>query len=193
MAPTSDVDVRVGLSSPSSTLSITRGETLTFDPTDWSTPKPVTLSSARDADMLDEFVSLAVSTTGMPTETVRVRITDEYESAEPPPGGAGGEAGTTGESGEGGLGGIAGEGPGEAGSDTGGSGPGSGGSDRGGSGAEGGQAEGGDGNDPEPTRGDESDGGCGCTTSRRSGGGVALLVLAFSLLRRRRARSSRRA
>jgi MYXO-CTERM domain-containing protein len=189
MAPTSTATVRIRLPSASSTLSVTEGAALTFGPDDWSVPKPVRIAAARDDNTVDDLIDLTVATSGMPLETVRVRVTDEYEALEPPPGGAGGEAGAAGAAGDGG---VAGEGTGEAGGESGGTGPGrDGGVPRGGSGAEGGQADGGQGNPSDTSPGDDSDDGCGCSMSKRSGGGLAFLVAALAFLRRRTLRLAR--
>jgi hypothetical protein len=195
MAPASSVTARVRRLSTSSPLSVTGGDTLSFGPDDWSIPKTVRLASPRDGNTVDDLIELTVAASGMPLETVRVRVTDEYAAVEPPPGGAGGEAGAAGNTAEGGLGGVAGEGTGDAGEESGGSGAATGGSRTGdgGSAAEGGRADGGQGNPTDLHAGGESDDGCGCHMSKRSGSGVAFLVAALALLRRRTLRASRRA
>jgi hypothetical protein len=158
-------------------------------------PQVVTLSSARDDDTVDEVLELSVAAPGLPSETVRVRIIDEYAPDPPAGGGAGGDTATGG--GEGGVDAVAGEG-GDAGSGV------SGATTRGGtagSGATGGSetnggaagepGAGGEGGNDE-TGGDEStsDAGCGCATGHRSSGGVVLALSILALLRRRATRRS---
>ncbi|HEX6767630.1 MAG TPA: PQQ-dependent sugar dehydrogenase, partial [Polyangiaceae bacterium] len=195
MAPTAPVEVRVRLGASASTLSITRGASLSFGPNDWSTPKPVTIASTRDSDTADAIVDLSVAALDLPIETVHVRIIDEYAAVEPPEGGAGGEGGAAGKSGEGGEGGL----NGNAGNDTGGAtSGGTGAGARGGTAARGGAGgtagtstgaggEGGEAGEPSSAAQEEgsSNGGCGCSTSRGHGGGAAILALSLLLLRRR--------
>ena len=191
MAATAAVDVRVRLPSARSTLSITSGAALTFGPSDWSVPKPVEISSARDDDADDDVTELTVAALDLPVESVRVRVIDEYAAVTPPEGGAGGEAGSTGEGGEGITGGRGGSGgstgtDGGAGSDTGGTATGGRGTGGGAGAAIGAAGEGGAGEPPGNDQADgESDGGCGCAMSRRSGGGAAILLVALAFLRRR--------
>ena len=190
MPPATPVDVRVRRPSSRSPLSITSGAVLTFGPDDWSTPKPVQLATGRDDNTITDFAELSVAALGLPVETVRVRILDEYAPVDPPAGGAGGEAGAPGEGG----GGT----DGDAGADTGGTGPSSGGTATGGR-ATGGSTSGTSGTDGEAGAGGEtggtagtdapggdvSDDGCGCAMSRESGSSAAGLVILFALLRRR--------
>ena len=184
VAPTAPVDVRVRLPAAASALSITRGERLTFDPSDWSTPKVVTIDAARDGNRTDDIVELSVASSGLPTEAVRVRIIDEYAAVAPPEGGAGGDSGVGGEGGvDGGAGGVAGEGTGGRGGTSGTAGAAG---ESTGAAGEGGASDGTDAGGSEPA------GGCGCATNRRSGSVAAILVVGLALLRRRGTKPSRR-
>jgi MYXO-CTERM domain-containing protein len=195
MPPPSELSVSTRLPSARSDLSLVSGSTLQFGPSDWSTPKAVTIASRRDDDTVDEVVELSVASLELPIERVRVRIIDEIAAVEPPEGGAGGEPGggasgaggddDTGGTGDGGNGGSAGE-------SDGGAGPGSGGTATGGggSGAEGGEpGASGEGTGGEVSANDESSEGCGCALGSRSGNGAAAVLAALALLRRLRRRN----
>jgi glucose/arabinose dehydrogenase len=180
MAPTEDVNVVVRRASGDADVSVTDGTSLMFTPDDWLTPQVVRLAARQDPDAADDVAELMVTSEGLPTERVAVRVTDELEF-DPP--GQGGEGGMTGEAG------AAGDGTGDGGRALGGSAGTSGG--RGGAGGSAG-TDGAAGEDAPGGTGpkSDSDGGCGCALERRSGSSAgALLVLAWLLRRRLRRRA----
>lgn len=61
-------DVDVGVAS---------GANLAFDASNWSVPQPVRLAAGQDADSVDDLATLVVTSAGLPTERVLVRVTDD--------------------------------------------------------------------------------------------------------------------
>ncbi len=186
MEPPGDVSVSIARASGDRDVAITGNTALTFDVTDWQTPKPVFMMAARDADGTDDLAELSVSASGLGEERVSVYVIDEFDSAEPP--GEGGQAGAGGEP-PAGAGGVAGEAQGGV----------SGSQPQGGGGGvrdpgDAGQA--GDGEDggesgSAPSGQGGSDGGCSCAMSRSSAHDLAWLGLVALLLHRRARRGGR--
>src|SRR6185295_19395366 len=58
-------------------VSLKAGTSLSFDTTNWATPQPVELEAAQDADSVEDTATLAVSSAGLATENVVVRVTDD--------------------------------------------------------------------------------------------------------------------
>ncbi len=78
MAPTTDVAVSLSHASGSSFVSVP-AITLTFTPANWETPQYVEVTSRIDADTVEDIATLEASASGIPTETVTVRVTDTRE------------------------------------------------------------------------------------------------------------------
>ncbi|MBK7396999.1 MAG: PQQ-dependent sugar dehydrogenase [Myxococcales bacterium] len=76
MAPTGPVTVAVARTAGDADLSVSVGASLTFGPGDWNVPKPITFSAAADGDSLDDTATFTATATGVPSETVIVRATD---------------------------------------------------------------------------------------------------------------------
>jgi MYXO-CTERM domain-containing protein len=76
-APTADVVVTVARSGGDTDISVSAGATLTFTAANWNVPQIATISAAADADAIDDQATIAVSATGLPTETVDVLAHDE--------------------------------------------------------------------------------------------------------------------
>lgn len=213
-APVAPVTVRVQRTSGDADVTVTTGASLTFDATSWDEPQLARLGALLDEDVTDDTATLTVSASGISSETVSVRVRDEW-TGELPGGGEGGEAGV-GSGGEIGVGGELGFG-GEVGAGVGGVGgvggrAGVGGRGLGGNDVSGGVAgEAGDG--AMGTAGSRagggragaggvtggggaaasarSDGGCGCSTAPRRAGASLGLFVALGLIAgaRRRTRA----
>jgi glucose/arabinose dehydrogenase len=194
LAPTEEVTLSVARLSGDPDVSVTSPR-LSFDASNWSVPVPIRIAAARDADATVDTAEVVVSSSALPSETVTVRVIDEFEDPNPPgEGGAGGEAGR----GEGGVGqgGTSGDGTGGRGGTTGrggaGGAAGEAGGDPGGLGGAAGEAPGGGGNGDGPKSEDPGSDTCGCAMNRATGGSSGLFVVLACLVRRRlrtRARS----
>ena len=77
MPPTAPVNVSVARSSGDADVSVKQGARLSFDATTWATPQPVELEAAQDADSAEDTATIAVSSAGLATENVVVRVTDD--------------------------------------------------------------------------------------------------------------------
>ena len=195
--PSASVSVTVSPASGDADVSVSQGASLTFSTSDWSTPKVVTLAAAADADTTEDTATIAVAATGLTTENVTVRVTDD-NTRPPTDGGIDGAAGTGGADA---AGGSAGTTAGSAGTTaTGGSSPGgaSGSGGRGdastsggasGAGATGGAAAGRAGSPAQPA---EEDDGCGCRAAgSESASRLGVLALLLLVAGRRLRRDSR--
>ncbi len=187
MPPADEVSVSIVRASGNAPISVTDGATLTFDADNWSTPQPVFVATGRDQNDFDDEITLDVTASGLTTETVTVRVTDEIAATGGGEGGAGGEGGL-GEGGEAATGGEAGGGTGTTGG-TGG---------RGGTSGTAGTVEGGApgaGGHGDHEHGDEAestdDSGCDCALGRGNNGSAALLLAVGWLFLRRRASRTR--
>jgi glucose/arabinose dehydrogenase len=76
IAPTSDITVAIARASGDSDLRISSGNSLTFTPANWSTPKTVTLTAAEDADAASDTAKFILSSLGLPSETVTLFALD---------------------------------------------------------------------------------------------------------------------
>jgi MYXO-CTERM domain-containing protein len=185
--PASAVSVTVARVSGDADVRVTEGSTLSFGTSDWATPRVIRLAAALDADTVADVAELRVSAPSIPSESVTVRVIDEFSGpdGEGGAGGAGGEP-AGGAPGEGGAG-AGGEGGAGAGPEGGaGAAPEGGTGGRAGAGGSAGNAgEGGENaGEGEPAQSESS--GCGCAVGPRRGSALSLLVVAGYLLRRRR-------
>ena len=74
--PESNVVVTVTKQSGDGDLS-TSPSTLTFTPSDWATPKTVTVSAAQDVDTVDGTATFVVSSSGLTSQTVTATEEDD--------------------------------------------------------------------------------------------------------------------
>jgi len=82
MQPASDVAVTLSRASGSQYVNVTTNN-VTFTPTNWSTPQFVEVTSAIDADLVEDLATFDASASGIATETVTVRVTDTREPLPP--------------------------------------------------------------------------------------------------------------
>jgi MYXO-CTERM domain-containing protein len=75
--PATSVSVTVARTGGDSDVAVASGSTLTFDSANWSSPQPVELTLAEDADTLDDSATVSVASPGLATETVRVSVIDD--------------------------------------------------------------------------------------------------------------------
>ena len=75
MAPSGPVTVAIARSAGDDDVTPVTTE-LTFDATNWSTPQPVHVTAAADADAADDVAELELSAAGIPSEQVEIRVTD---------------------------------------------------------------------------------------------------------------------
>ncbi|WP_338870590.1 PQQ-dependent sugar dehydrogenase [Myxococcus stipitatus] len=80
-APARNVTVNVARTTGDADLTVQSGASLTFTPTNWSTPQTVTLAAAADADNLDGEATFTVSVTGLDSRTVTAREQDTNDLA----------------------------------------------------------------------------------------------------------------
>lgn len=80
-APAGTVTVAVTRTSGPTAISVTSGAALSFDPGNWSTPQPVTITAAPDANTTDDNATFTVTATGVPSRTVQVTSPDVSASA----------------------------------------------------------------------------------------------------------------
>ncbi|HQZ16967.1 MAG TPA: hypothetical protein PLD86_08850, partial [Vicinamibacteria bacterium] len=73
--PAANVTVTVSSSDPDAATPAP--STLTFTPADYATPQTVTAWGVQDADVLDESLSFSLSSPGVATTTVGVKVTDD--------------------------------------------------------------------------------------------------------------------
>jgi MYXO-CTERM domain-containing protein len=78
-APTGAVTVNVAASGDTDVTAAP--PTLSFNTTDWSTPKTVTVSAAHDTDITNDMANVAVSATGFATRSVAITVTDDDPAA----------------------------------------------------------------------------------------------------------------
>ena len=78
LAPTTDVTVTLARVSGSTFVSVPAGA-ITFTPANWDRPQYVEVTSAIDADLVEDVAMLDATATGYPGETVTVRVTDTRE------------------------------------------------------------------------------------------------------------------
>jgi MYXO-CTERM domain-containing protein len=104
--PSANVSVTVSRASGDTDVSVAQGASLSFSTSDWNTPKIVTLAAAADTDTTEDSATIAVASTGLTTENVTARVTDDNAVRPPTDGGtdgatdaAGGTAGTGGREG----------------------------------------------------------------------------------------------
>ena len=67
-APAADVAVSVSRSGGDEDVVVVGGETLTFTPSNWSVPQPVTLRASIDTDLANDLASFTVSAAGLAAE-----------------------------------------------------------------------------------------------------------------------------
>jgi glucose/arabinose dehydrogenase len=75
-APSSNVTVNVARSSGDSDVTVNPA-TLTFTPSNWSTPQTVTVSAAQDADSTNDGATITCSSTGLTSQNVTVTVRDD--------------------------------------------------------------------------------------------------------------------
>jgi glucose/arabinose dehydrogenase len=75
IAPAGPVSVTVARTGGDSDLGPAT-TTIEFDPTTWATPQAVILTSAQDGDTDEDVATFTASASGLPAETVTVRVTD---------------------------------------------------------------------------------------------------------------------
>jgi glucose/arabinose dehydrogenase len=75
-APTANVSVTVARTAGDADIAVAGGSALTFTPTDFATPKTVTIAAAEDADNADDTATISVSTAGEPVRTIAVHALD---------------------------------------------------------------------------------------------------------------------
>lgn len=75
-APSANVTVNVARSSGDSDVTASP-TTLTFTPTNWSTPQTVTVSAAQDADSTNDGATITCSSTGLSSQNVTVTVLDD--------------------------------------------------------------------------------------------------------------------
>ncbi len=75
--PVSNVTVAIAKQAGGDVDLSTNIASLTFTPSDWNTPKPVTLSAAQDADASNGTAGFLVSSTGLTTQTVTATEQDD--------------------------------------------------------------------------------------------------------------------
>jgi MYXO-CTERM domain-containing protein len=80
-APTSTVSVTVARTSGDADVTVTGGATLSFTPSNWNTPQPVTVAAAEDADNVRDTATLTVAAAGADARTVAVTVRDNDPSA----------------------------------------------------------------------------------------------------------------
>jgi hypothetical protein len=61
-------------------VSVLSGASLTFTPANWDQLQTVVLAAAEDLDVTTDFATLTVSSPGLPSETVEVRVVDNSGS-----------------------------------------------------------------------------------------------------------------
>jgi len=74
--PASDATVTVARSGGSTDVGVANGAVLTFSPANFSVPQTVTLASAEDLDLSGDVATLTVSSAGITSQTVEVRVAD---------------------------------------------------------------------------------------------------------------------
>jgi glucose/arabinose dehydrogenase len=100
--PSANVSVTVSRASGDTDVTVAQGAALSFTTSNWSTPQIVTLAAAADTDTTEDSATIAVASSGLTTENVTVRVTDDNTAVPPTDGGtdaAGGTAGTGGRDG----------------------------------------------------------------------------------------------
>jgi glucose/arabinose dehydrogenase len=75
VAPASDVVVSVARSSGDADVGASPAS-LTFTPSNWNTPRTVTVSAAADADAVNDGATIRASSAGLPNQDVAVTVTD---------------------------------------------------------------------------------------------------------------------
>ena len=80
-APSGPVEVEVQRTSSDTDTSVIAGSVLTFDATNWNTPRAVVIAATTDADTTDDAATFSVNAAGLKTETVSVSVTDNSATA----------------------------------------------------------------------------------------------------------------
>jgi len=104
--PADDIEVTTTRSSGDPDILVASGATLTFTPTNWSTPQAVQLIATADADPANDTAELTISASGFASQTVTVHAVDvpleafslgpvTYSSTEPVQVQLNGQAGST--------------------------------------------------------------------------------------------------
>jgi glucose/arabinose dehydrogenase len=75
-APSGNVSVAVNRTAGDADLSVQSGSQLTFTPSNWSTPQTVMIQAVEDADAVSDTAEFAVTSSGLPTQTVTVFALD---------------------------------------------------------------------------------------------------------------------
>jgi len=82
IAPAANVTVSVARASGDADIGVSEGATLTFTPSNWNVPQTATVWAAADLDRTDDQASLAVSASGLASETIDVRARDELAASD---------------------------------------------------------------------------------------------------------------
>jgi hypothetical protein len=172
LAPAAATTVYVARTAGDQDVEIASGHELGFDESNWAIPQRVLLYAAPDADLLDDEATLEVSSAGLASQIVRVRVIDNLAAS------IGGAAGSAGERDLAGANGDAGQTSNGAGGESAvGGAP----SDEGGGGRDG-TADGGATTERVGQRTD----GCGCRTPRTAAASTEALIALVGLLLWRR-------
>jgi glucose/arabinose dehydrogenase len=76
-SPAADVTVSAAPSGGDGEALVTAGAALTFTTANWSTPQTVTIAARRDLDATDDLATIALQSSGLPTEMVTVHLRDD--------------------------------------------------------------------------------------------------------------------
>ncbi|HEY3496944.1 MAG TPA: putative Ig domain-containing protein [Polyangiaceae bacterium] len=76
-APAGDVPVTVERASGDADVTVVSGAALTFTSANWSSPQPVELGLAQDSDTVGDMATIRVASSGLTSEDVLVRVTDD--------------------------------------------------------------------------------------------------------------------
>lgn len=80
-APSSTVTVMVARTAGDTDVTVSGGESLTFTPANWSTPRSITVEAAEDADFVADSALLTLAVAGGDARTVSVTVLDKDASA----------------------------------------------------------------------------------------------------------------
>jgi uncharacterized protein (TIGR03382 family) len=80
-APGQNVTVTVARTAGDTDVTVSSGATLTFTTSNWSTPQPVTVAAAEDADNVRDMATLTVAAAGVDARTVAVTARDNEPRA----------------------------------------------------------------------------------------------------------------
>ena len=77
IAPPSDVTVNVARTAGDADVGVSAGAALTFTPANWSVPQAVTIAAADDLDTTADGATVTVSSSGLASEDIVVRVIDD--------------------------------------------------------------------------------------------------------------------